>query len=126
MNKSEFVQLLVKRNDVKLRNIESRREEEVDLLYQKSVAKAIQKFRELEKVSPDEKEESKKVQKILDDVIAEFNSEFEKLVTPIQEATQESYDDGLEETALLLAAGKGEPESEPKKKRGRKKKSDKG
>jgi hypothetical protein len=108
MKKEEFLRLLIEQNDSKLTRTEGKLKREIDRIYEKAVAEAVKEFKALEKTHPNAKANSAKVKKIIDKVWKAFEKEFEKLVEPIQKETFNCYDEGLEETALAVAAGEGE------------------
>lgn len=101
----DFPKLLIEQNDRKIKKSEDTLKKEIDRIYEKAVAAAIKEFRALEKADPNAKADSEEVQKIIGKVEKAFRKEFIKLVESIQKETLECYDDGVEETALLIAVG---------------------
>jgi hypothetical protein len=67
-------------------------------VYDKAVAKATEKLKELK---PEELTRES-VKQILDEVSVSFSTEFVKLAEPFREAILESYDEGMKETGIIL------------------------
>lgn len=93
---------IIQKNDEELRKREDALIQKMDSAYDEAVKIAEEKFKKLEKISPDAKVSSEEVQKIMDEVGEEFAKKFEQLIEPVREAMLESYIDSLKETTEFL------------------------
>jgi len=93
---------LIEQNDQKLKQRESELIGRINEAYSRAINAAMEEFRYLEKLNPDIQPSDAQVKKILDKTMKAFRKEFDVLVKPIQEATKESYLEGLEEASELV------------------------
>lgn len=105
MNKHELLISLISQNDSKLKSTEDRLIHDIDKAYAKAIGGASKEFEELGRVNQGVKANSADVKKILDRMIASFMEEFGALDEPFKKELSGCYEDALEETSLLLAAG---------------------
>lgn len=108
MDMNDFLKSLIEQNDRNISKKENKLQKEIDQVYKKAIATATKKFEKMKKMHPDSKASSEEVQKVINETIEAFWKEWEKLIIPIQKETLGCYDDGVEETSLLLAAGEKE------------------
>lgn len=108
MKKEELLRLLVEQNDTKLKRTEGRLQKGIDKIYKEAVSEAFVEFHKLENVDPEATVDSEEVQKIIDKVWKAFTKKFEELAEPIQKETLDCYDEGIEETSLVVASGENE------------------
>jgi membrane-associated HD superfamily phosphohydrolase len=99
---SEEILKLIKRNDEAIKQRENTLTDKVEEAYNRAIAAAIKEFKELENISENKKVSSQEVKRILDKTLKAFGEEFQLLVKPIQEATIESYEEGMSETGQIL------------------------
>ena len=96
---------LIKQNDGKLKEREEVLITRINIAYEKAIKNAIKEFKELEQI--DSKVSTAQVKKILERALNAFSEEMDRLVSPIAEATQDSYEEGLNETGQILKKLKG-------------------
>lgn len=71
-------------------------------IYNSAVERATKEFKKLEGIAEGKKLSDAEVKSILNKASKAFATEFKKLVQPIIEATQDSYEDGLAETGQIV------------------------
>ena len=97
------IRKVIENNDQAIRLREDALVDRVNRAYDRAIAAAIKEFKGLESISENKKVSSQEVKRILDKTLKAFRSEFEVLVSPIQKATLESYEEGLRETSEIVA-----------------------
>lgn len=93
---------IIKNNDSKISNDENDLINLINSHYESAVHKAELEFEKL--ISENGNLNSRRVKQIIKNTMKEFESEFSKIKDPITESMKKSYEDGLEETAEILAA----------------------
>jgi len=99
----EALKKLIGENDAKLTTLENQLVDEINEVYDAAIKAAIVKFKSLEKMPDSKKVSSDDVQHILNETMTAFSKRFNKLVNPIKEAMLVCYEQGLKETARILA-----------------------
>ncbi len=98
---------IVKKNDEELRKREDALMATIDTVYEMAIKNLINKFKELEALSPDTKVSNEKVRELVDQIGKEFAEKYQVLVEPLRKAMYESYVEGMNETVeFLKEAGK--------------------
>lgn len=97
------LQKVITKNDVTLSALEEKLIDEINETYNAAIKAAIAEFKKLENTSEDKKVSSEEVQRILDKTMMAFSKRFSKLTAPIRAAMLECYEQGLKETAQVIA-----------------------